>query len=60
MYIDFWILASSTWFCLSVLCLIKQLKVDKEFTFQVFLAGMVSPLFFIGAVIRQVIVEDWK
>ncbi len=60
MYIPTWITISSAWVCLSILCCIRQNRVDNSEGWLPVLAVFFSPLFFIGAIIRQVIIEDWK
>lgn len=59
MYIPLWIVITTAWLILGFICGFKQYRVsnhDPVF----FVALILAPFWFIGAVIRQVIIEDWK
>lgn len=61
MYISLSILITSLWISTAVLCIYKQQRVAWDTAgLSVFFALFFAPLYFIGAVIRQVIIEDWK
>lgn len=62
MFIPLWVLITVFWIFCAILCIYKQRKTDGDDwePIFVFVITVFAPLVFIGAIIRQVIIEDWK
>lgn len=62
MYIPLSILITTFWIFCTILCIYKQQKLVTEemLPLIVILSVFGGPIFVIGAIIRQVIIEDWK
>lgn len=59
MYIPLWLIIAISWLVLGFICGYKQYRVNPHDP--VFLIALIlAPLWFILAIIRQVIIEDWK
>lgn len=60
MYMPLWLIIAISWLVLGLFCADKQRKVNPIDPVWWTVVPILAPLWFIGAIIRQVIIEDWK
>lgn len=53
-------LVGVVWFLLSAFCVFKQTQTSDIDESSVLIISMLGPLWFVGAIIRQVIINKWK
>lgn len=60
MYIPLDVFIFIIWILLGIFCYYKQNRVQEEHIGFCIVTTAFAPIWFIGAIIRQVIIEDWK